>query len=82
MPAERVNGNETVIVIGALVKLDGLDSIRFLVKIRDRIGHLSLSQIYGSYNKIFQRFLLFFKTTQQSLSPLPILSGISHSRPW
>ncbi|MFZ7126892.1 MAG: hypothetical protein ACOWWM_12135 [Desulfobacterales bacterium] len=36
------------------VQVDQLDSIQFLVKIRDRIGNLYLSQVYGSYNKIFE----------------------------
>ena len=35
-------------------KVDHLDSIHFLVKIGNRIGHLYLSQLYGSYEKIFE----------------------------
>ena len=35
-------------------KIDQLDSIKFLVKISNRIGHLYLSQVYGSYEKIFE----------------------------
>ena len=35
-------------------KIDQLDSIHFLVKIGNRIGHLYLSQVYGSYEKIFE----------------------------
>lgn len=34
--------------------VDDLEAIHFLVKIRDRIGHLYLSQVYGSYNKVFE----------------------------
>ena len=34
-------------------KIDQLDSIQFLAKIGNRIGHLYLSQVYGSYEKIF-----------------------------
>ncbi len=37
------------------VRVDELDSILFRVKIGDRRGHLYLSQIYGSYNKIFDQ---------------------------
>jgi hypothetical protein len=36
------------------VKVDALDSILFMVKIRNQMGHLYLSQIYGSYNKVFK----------------------------
>jgi hypothetical protein len=35
-------------------QIDHLDSIQFLVKIGSRIGHLYLSQVYGSYAKIFE----------------------------
>jgi len=35
-------------------KIDHLDSIQLLVKIQNKIGHLYLSQIYGSYAKIFE----------------------------
>jgi hypothetical protein len=35
-------------------KIDQLDSIQFLSKIGNRIGHLYLSQVYGSYEKIFE----------------------------
>ena len=35
-------------------KIDHLDAIKFFVKIADRIGHLYLSQVYGSYAKIFE----------------------------
>lgn len=35
-------------------KIDQLDAIQFLVKIGNRIGHLYLSQVYGSYEKIFE----------------------------
>jgi hypothetical protein len=36
------------------VQLDGFDSIFFLAKVGNSIGQLYLSQIYGSYNKIFR----------------------------
>jgi uncharacterized OB-fold protein len=35
------------------VPVDDLASIEFLVKIANRMGALYLSQIYGSYNKVF-----------------------------
>jgi hypothetical protein len=35
-------------------KIDQLDSIQLLVKIGDQIGHLYLSQVYGSYEKHFE----------------------------
>ncbi|MBL0715612.1 MAG: hypothetical protein JJV98_18135 [Desulfosarcina sp.] len=35
-------------------KIDQLDSIQLQVKIGNRIGHLYLSQVYGSYEKIFE----------------------------
>jgi len=34
-------------------EIDQLPNIHFLAKIQDKLGHLYLSQIYGSYNKIF-----------------------------
>ena len=37
------------------VKVDGLDSILFMAKVDNSIGHLYLSQLYGSYNKIFKQ---------------------------
>jgi hypothetical protein len=37
------------------VPVDALDSILFVVKVGDSRGHLYLSQIYGSYNKIFEQ---------------------------
>ncbi len=37
------------------VKVDELDSILFLAKVGNSRGHLYLSQIYGSYNKIFKQ---------------------------
>ncbi len=40
-------------LMNAEVPVDGLESIEFLVKIGNRIGTLYLSQIYGSYEKIF-----------------------------
>jgi hypothetical protein len=36
------------------VQVDGLDSILFIAKVGNSQGHLYLSQIYGSYNKIFR----------------------------
>lgn len=35
-------------------QIDHLDSIQFLVKIGSRIGNLYLSQVYGSYEKLFE----------------------------
>jgi hypothetical protein len=35
-------------------QIDNLDSIQFLVKIGNRVGSLYLSQVYGSYEKIFE----------------------------
>lgn len=35
-------------------QIDHLESIQFLAKIGSRIGHLYLSQVYGSYEKIFE----------------------------
>ena len=35
-------------------QIDQLDSIQLLVKIGDQIGHLYLSQVYGSYEKHFE----------------------------
>jgi hypothetical protein len=35
-------------------KIDQLESIQFLAKIGNRIGHIFLSQVYGSYEKIFE----------------------------
>ena len=35
-------------------QIDYLDSIQFLVKIGSHIGNLYLSQVYGSYEKIFE----------------------------
>lgn len=35
-------------------QIDHLDSIQFLVKIGNKIGKLYLSQVYGSYEKIFE----------------------------
>ena len=35
-------------------KIDQLNTIHFLVKIGNRIGNLYLSQVYGSYEKIFE----------------------------
>lgn len=37
------------------VKVDGLDSILSLAKAGNSCGHLYLSQLYGSYNKIFKQ---------------------------
>ena len=37
------------------VQVDALDSILFLTKVGNSRGHLYLSQIYGSGNKIFQQ---------------------------
>jgi hypothetical protein len=37
------------------VQVDELDSILFLAKVGNSRGHLYLSQIYGSYNKIFKQ---------------------------
>ena len=37
------------------VQVDALDSILFMAKVGDSRGHLYLSQIYGSYNKIFKQ---------------------------
>jgi len=37
------------------VKVDALDSILFLAKVGNSRGHLYLSQIYGSYSKIFRQ---------------------------
>jgi len=37
------------------VQVDALDSIFFLAKVGNSRGHLYLSQIYGSHNKIFQQ---------------------------
>lgn len=37
------------------VQVDALDSILFLAKVGNSRGHLYLSQIYGSYNKIFKQ---------------------------
>ena len=34
-------------------EVDRLPSIHFLAKVHDRLGHLYLSQIFGSYNKLF-----------------------------
>jgi hypothetical protein len=35
-------------------EIDQLDSIQLLAKIGNRIGHLYLSQVYGSYEKVFE----------------------------
>ena len=35
-------------------KIDQLDSIQFLAKIGNQIGNLYLSQVYGSFQKIFE----------------------------
>ena len=37
------------------VKVDGLDSILFMAKVDNSRGPLYLSQLYGSYNKIFEQ---------------------------
>jgi hypothetical protein len=37
------------------VQVDALDSILFLAKVGNSRGNLYLSQIYGSYNKIFKQ---------------------------
>lgn len=37
------------------VQVDALDSILFQAKVGNSRGHLYLSQIYGSYNKIFKQ---------------------------
>jgi hypothetical protein len=37
------------------VQVDALDSILFQAKVGNSRGHLYLSQIYGSYNKIFEQ---------------------------
>lgn len=34
-------------------EINRLPSIHFLAKIHDKLGHLYLSQVYGSYHKIF-----------------------------
>jgi hypothetical protein len=40
-------------LMSSRTKVDHLDAIQFLVKIGSRIGHLYLSQVYGSYAKVF-----------------------------